>query len=312
MQNLCYSLPNIIFEHRQLNKTPKTSEITLSKRLEDANTLKQSTIHFGVTSQTLQLLLNKHDFIKVEIEDTLFDTEDAWFMENNYWVKLRKKNGTSIGVLIKHCIPEDQSIVSYQQTIDISLLKQYARKLRELKLEKDDFKLKIVDILKTTRYEFKLPTNSIIRVDVTKFSNDDYYMVGSMDYNAFVEHFTPFYEDIYSTIFGPVRSKIDEYLSCYQEEIYKSLQLSDNQQYYSQHGLNRYYSDPLIDNEQNKERIEHFFKLMGTENKSVYFVASREENKPLVEILETAYNYCELLVEEGVFIRTDRRGSNYD
>ena len=313
MQTSSNTLPNILVERRKLQKqplklysahiNPRSPIIELKSEPPYVDEFKQTTIYFGVTQQTLQLLLN-YPFITEEMVDSFLDTEGGWFMKHNYWIKLRKKNNLKMDVSIKSCTTETRSTVTfYKQTMDIKLLKVYARNLREEAGEKQDFKLTVYAILNTCRYVFTLPNNSVIRIDVTRFANDDYYMIGSMDYIAFVECFAPVYKNIYATVFGPVRTKIVEYLSCYQEELYESLKLSVNQEFHSDHGLNRYYSNPIDENNEKTKEAENYFNLLGTQNKFVYFVAAKEEGKPLVDVLRRAYEYCESLVQEGIFKR---------
>jgi len=189
-----------------------------------------------------------------------------------------------------------------ERIIPLANLQNYCTNIRLENNEKQEFKLEPYAIFNIHRHEFFLQEKLTVRIDITKFTDDDYYLVGSVQSHSplIVEQLSSI-PDFLTTTFGPVRSKVVEYLSCYQPELYKKLSLPSNQ-WISIPLLNRCYMSPMQDqeNESKNKEIERYFNLMGIEDRNAYLRDAKEEKKPLLELLRGDYElFLELRDQEN-------------
>jgi len=241
--------------------------------------------------------------------DSFLDTPDGWFMSHGWWIKARKC-GDSLTVSAKYTFPMKNHELSYiERTMPLSSLTEFSQSIREAHGEKEEFKLKIFAVLEIDRHEYCLKSGLTLRIDATRFAKEDYYLIGSIQSSQdSIEASIQQIEPVLETSFGPVRSKIIEYMCCYQPEIYSSLSLP-SYQWFSSHDLNRFHHSPMSkisEQEKESQEIDKYFKLLGIEDRNHFLLLASESKQSLLQILQNCHELCEQYVKEGIIkYRTD-------
>jgi len=276
-------------------KIPESARTSVEKK-EIGSETTVCALHLGITQETLNLLL-KYPYTHQKFHELFLDTEDAWFTLNNIWIKVRKMGESFYQNSVKICSSQDEpqiELLYKERNVPLNLLKKCLSDIRKNRGVYDDFDLHPFATFEVDRLAFKL-NKLTLRVDITKFKEADYYMIGSIQ----AENDTAIYSQlseipqVYGTMFAPVRSKVLEYMKSYQPEMYEELNLHN--QWISNEGVNRFYEMPIpFEPIDEQTEIKKFQQLLGIDDLSVFVKDAEEQGMTVLQCLKQSYRIAVL------------------
>lgn len=254
-------------------------------------------LHFALDASVLMNVLR--DFSPPEeFIETFYDTADFNLAEANFWLK--KVGETYSLKRFVHSVVENFALEYVEQSF--SSLEDALESLRPVfpTLKIVDFK--ILASFPVIRYKKDLNERTILKIDITKFADDDYYAIGTVETTDRSKDFVSGLGFSWiNQIQLPVQSTIVEYIYLYNPSLYSRLSkkhiVIDN--FVSQAGINHFESfDKSLDDlppptEEESKRIEELFallKMTSLEQKEQEELA-KSVRVPLLQHLEEYYEF---------------------
>jgi len=182
--------------------------------------------HFALPKEEVRSLLRSGTWKEKEFDEIFYDTDKFELAKSNIWMK---KCGDEFTV--KRFNKDVSRDVISQLSVELSQLKSIGLEYFETSTKSIDSAKEWINgadvrefvTLHTTRYYTSLENNLGVYIDVTKLAENNFYVVGSLTFSELDKKISldnlPWIE---KAIF-PVHSKILEYLSLYNTNLYVDL-----------------------------------------------------------------------------------------